>query len=301
MDYICLGLSTLDYFWSVPQRTTFGEKILADNFFIRGGGMAATAAFTIAKLEGEVAFWGRAGDDASGALMHAELKKAGVNVEHFKLFPSGRSPVASVIVEPGGERQISTFRGSDLPKSACWLPLKKVRDAKVILADMRWLDGAEALFSEARRLGIPTVLDADIADEADYQRILPLSDHVLFSSAGLTACAPGDSRIEALKKVKELGCRIVGVTNGSKGTTWMNDQGTHFTPAFKIDAVDTTGAGDVFHGAYTLAIGNHNDTATAMHFASGAAALKCAKPGGRDGIPTIEELTQLLEKSNDYD
>lgn len=301
MDYICLGLSTLDYFWSVPQKTVFGEKTLADNFFISGGGMAATAAFTIAKLEGDVAFWGRAGDDASGALMRAELKAAGVNVEHFRLFPSGRSPVASVIVEPGGERQISTFRGSDLPDSAHWLPLEQVRDAKAILADMRWLEGAEALFIEARRFGIPTVLDADIADEVDYQRILPLSDHVLFSSTGLAACTPAQDRIDALDQVRELGCKIVGVTNGSKGTTWMDDQGTHHTPAFKVDAVDTTGAGDVFHGAYTLGIGNDNNPAKVMRFASAAAAIKCAKPGGRDGIPTLEELRQFLEETNDTD
>jgi len=300
MDYICLGLSTLDYFWSVPHRTAFGEKILADHFFTRGGGMAATAAVSIAKLNEEVAFWGRAADDVSGALMRDELRSAGVNVDHFRLFTSARSPVASIVVEPSGERQITTFQGNGLPNSPHWLPLEQLQRAKAVLADMRWLDGAIALFGEARQQGVPTVLDADIADSTEYQRILPLADYALFSTAGLAACAPGQDRIAALGKIKEQGCNIVGVTNGSEDTMWIDDQGLQRTPAFPVTVTDTTGAGDVFHGAFALAIGNGYDVSYAMRFASGAAALKCGQPGGRDGIPTIEVLSRFLNKTDDF-
>ena len=295
MDYICLGLSTLDYNWSVPQIPASGEKVLANHFFPAGGGMAATAAVTIARLGGEVAFWGRAGDDSAGHIMQQELREHGVNVDHFQLFGDARSPVAAVLVDPQGERQISTFRGDGLPESSAWLPLDTVANARAALADMRWLDGAAALFSSARQHGIPTVLDADIADSADYSKLLAHCDYAICSAIGLKTFAPGCDVSTALQQARQLGCIAAGVTNGNQGSLWLDKNALHHVPAVEIDAVDTTGAGDVFHGAFTLRIGEGYPCLDALEYATAAAAIKCSQPGGRTGIPDRQTLTDFIK------
>lgn len=257
--------------------------------------MAATAAVTIARLGARAAFWGRAGDDTTGAIMRQLLLAEEVNVDHFRLFADAYSPVAAVLVDPPGERLISTFQGRGLPTDTSWLPLADVGQAAAVLADMRWIEGALALFAEARTCGIPTILDADLAAHEDYARILALTDHVIFSSSGLAAFAPDISAEGGLNAASELGCKLAAVTNGAQGTLWQTGDGLQQTPAFAVDAVDTTGAGDVFHGAYTLGIGQSYTIEQAMTYASAVAALKCTQAGARAGIPTQAQIKQLME------
>ncbi len=295
MDYICIGQSTLDYNWSVPQIPATGKKVFAGDFRPGGGGMAATAAVAIARLGGQVAFWGRAGDDTAGHIMRDELGTCGVNVEQFRLLSGARSPVAAVLVDSNGERQISTFRG-DLPEDPSWLALRQLKQCRAVMADMRWPAGAVEVFACARSLGIPTILDGDIADTDDYPRLLEQCDYALFSSNGLSAFAPDSDINNALTLARQYGCKVAGVTNGSEGTAWLDDHGLHCTPAIAVDAIDTTGAGDVFHGAFTLRIGEGYSSGDAIEFATAAAALKCCKRGAREGIPDREALDVFMEK-----
>lgn len=296
-DYICLGISTLDLIWSVPTIPQAGNKVLAQDFAIEGGGMAATAAVTIARLGGQVEFWGRAGEDNNGQMMRDMLESEGVGTSEFRMFEQASSPVASVIVDCNGERQISTFRGNGIPDDTAWLPLDRIAHARAVLADMRWEKGAHVLFTAARHNGIPTVLDADIAEPCEYESILKLTDYALFSESGLAAYCPGAEIKDALASIFNLGCKVVGVTQGAKGLCWWDINGFHYLPAFTIDVVDTTGAGDVFHGAFTLSIGQQSECSDAMRFASAAAALKCGVLGGRKGIPSNSELTRFLQQA----
>lgn len=297
MDYICLGQSTLDYNWSVPHIPAVGAKVLASDFLAGGGGMAATAAVAIARLGGEVAFWGRAGDDSAGHHMRDELRSHRVNIEQFRLFAGASSPVAAVLVDPDGERQISTFPGAKLPIDSTWLPFPQIANCRAVLADMRWPDGAVALFASARKHGIPTVLDADIANADDYPKILSHCDYALFSSNGLSAFAPNHEVKDALQLARQSGCKVAGVTNGAEGTLWMDEHSLQHTPAIPVAVVDTTGAGDVFHGAFTLRIGEGYPCIDAIKFATAAAAIKCGKPGGRKGIPNRQELGIFMESN----
>ena len=114
------------------------------------------------------------------------------------------------------------------------------------------------------------------------------------SFTGGAALNDDASRIKALKKVRALGCRVAAVTLGAQGTLWLDDAGVHRQAAFAVKAVDTTGAGDVFHGAYTLAIGEGQTVTQAMRFASAVAALKCTRRGGRAGIPSRAEVDLFL-------
>ncbi len=293
---ICIGLSALDYIWQV-DRLPCGEhtKVKARDFVTKGGGMAATAAVTVARLGSKALFWGRAGDDHEGLILREELRREGVNTEHFRLFKGARSSISGVVVDETGERHIANFRGADLPVSPAWLPLDLIAGAGSVLSDPRWPEGTVAAFCAARARGVPTVLDADVADAEVFEEILPLTDHAVFSAPALSAFAGGYTA-QALAKVQSFGCVVSAVTQGSDGVLWQIRGETQHLPAFRVPVVDTNGAGDVFHGAYALAVAASMPVAAAMEFASIAAALKCTKPDGRSGIPTLDEVIEFQRK-----
>ncbi|PDT88743.1 sugar kinase [Bradyrhizobium sp. Y36] len=290
---ICLGLSALDQVWRVDRLFAGqSEKIKATGYGTLGGGMAANASVAVARLGASVAFWGRAGSDAAGHEMKSSLSAEGVDVANFRLFPDGRSSVSGIIVDSSGERQIVNFRGL-YSEAADWLPLDAVSLASAVLADPRWVEGAATLFGEARRRGIPTVLDGDMADAEVFERLLPLTDHAIFSEPALTSFA-GSAKDESLAALARFGCRVVAVTRGEQGVSWHEGGRLQRQAAYAVDVVDTTGAGDVFHGAYALAIGVGLDVRTAMAFSAATAAMKCGHAGGRNGIPTINECLAFM-------
>jgi sulfofructose kinase len=290
---ICLGLSALDQIWHVEKPFAGGsEKIRASEYATTGGGMAANAAVTIARLGGRPSFWGRAGNDPAGHEMRDGLSREGIEVSQFRLFPGGRSSVSGVIVDPTGERQIVNFRGR-FPVEADWLPLDALAGATAVLADPRWLEGAVALFSSARRLRIPTILDADVAERDVFAQLLPLTDHAIFSEPALKNFV-GTANDAALKSVTHFNCRVVAVTRGSAGVSFIEDGRLRQLDGFAVDAIDTTAAGDVFHGAYAFAIGGGLAVDEAMVFASAAAAVKCTRAGGRAAIPSIDDCFAFM-------
>jgi len=290
---ICLGLSALDQVWRVDRLFAGqSEKIKAIGYDTLGGGMAANAAVALAKLGAAVAFWGRAGNDAAGHEMKSAFTAEGVDVDNFRLFPEGRSSVSGIIVDSSGERQIVNFRGL-YPEAADWLPLEAVARASSVLADPRWVEGAARLFQEARSRGIPTVLDGDVADAEVFERLLSLTEHAVFSEPALTAFV-GSAEDGSLGTLARFGCRVIAVTRGERGVSWYENGQLHQQAAYTVDVVDTTGAGDVFHGAYALAIGAGLDVRAAMAFSAATAAMKCRHAGGRNGIPDINACLAFM-------
>ena len=290
---VCLGLSALDLVWQVERPFAGGsEKIRATEYATMGGGMAANAAVTVARLGGCPSFWGRAGDDRAGHEMREDLAREGVDVRQFRLFPGGLSSVSGVIVDASGERQIVNFRGR-LPVEADWLPLDEVAGASAVLADPRWVEGAVALFSSARRPDIPTILDADVAERDVFEQLLPFTDHAIFSEPALKSYT-GAANDAALNSVTRFNCRVVAVTRGHHGVSFIEDGRLQQQHAFAVDAVDTTAAGDVFHGAYAFAIGGGLAVSEAMSFASAVAALKCTRAGGRASIPSMDDCLAFM-------
>jgi sulfofructose kinase len=290
---ICLGLSALDQVWRVEGLFGGGsEKIRSLEYTIVGGGMAANAAVAAARLGGATAFWGRGGDDAAGHEMRRALSSEGVDVAQFRLFPGGRSSVSGIIVDRSGERQIANFRGQ-FPTEADWLRLHELSGVSAVLADPRWPEGAIALFGKARALGIPTILDGDMADASVFEALLPLTDHAVFSEPALAGFA-GSASDGALATIARFKCRVAAVTRGEAGVSWYENGGLKHLAAYPVDVIDTTGAGDVFHGAYAFAIGGGLAVLDAMSFAAAAAALKCMRPGGRAGIPTIDDCVAFM-------
>ena len=293
---ICIGHTAYDLTWEVEQLPQGGGKMPATGFHQGGGGMAANAAAVAAILGADSHFWGRVGDDFAGRTMMEELRTIGVDVSGLRLFAGARSSISGILVDATGERRIVNYRGANLPNDADWLPLHILTGAKAVLGDVRWPAGAGKAFASARAAGVPTVLDGDTAHSHIYSSLLPLVDYAIFSQPGLKDFAPAQTNDEArLRLALTLGCRLAAVTRGAAGTVWTDGGPLHHQPAFRVDVVDTTGAGDAFHGAFAVALGGGVPTAGAFRFAAAVAALKCTRHGGRAGIPNIAGVLAALE------
>ena len=300
MHIVCVGKSALDQIWPVDDMPTAGGKYRANGYLVLGGGMAATAAVAINRLGAQASFCGRAGNDGAGHVMQQELADYGVDVSQFKLFDGARSSVSAIIVDKHGERMIVNFPGADIPDDARWLRANTLDGVQAVLGDVRWVEGATLLYAAARRRGLPTVLDGEAATSAVFSALLPLVDHAIFSLQGLRSFSGGRiiDHAESLKAVRLRGCKVAAVTLGGQGVLWLDDTGLHHLPSFDVCVVDTTGAGDVFHGAYALALAEGMMVTEAMRFSSAVAALKCSHHGGRAGIPSRTEVDHFLQTQN---
>ena len=258
--------------------------------------MAANAAAAIVRLGAQAIFWGPTGDDEVASTICAQLVADGVDVSGLHRFAGRTSSHSAVIVDARGERLVVGLRGDALQVPADWLPVENIAAADAVLADVRWPVGAKRALSAAREAGVPAILDGEIAQPEVLMDLGRCADHVIFSQRGLEACAGSDDEA-GLRRTLGFGARVVAVTRGNEGVNWIeshNPTTMQRCPAFPVNAVDTLAAGDVFHGAYAVALAEGAEIAAAMRFASAAAAIKCARPGGRRGAPRRDEVELFL-------
>ena len=309
-DVICLGHAALDRVYTVDAIPSVPTKVRARAYRESGGGMASNAACAIARLGGRVAFWGRAGDDAAGAAIAHEFAAYGVDASHFRRLPGHRSSQSAIVVDGRGERLVVSHHG-DVPEDAAWLPLDDMPGTGAVLADVRWLTGARALFNAARDAGVPRDprrgRRGRRRDPRTARRWPTTSCSRSTGSRAGHRCPSAfrtAQRVAALEQAwramhsgANTASRACAVTCGEAGSWWLTDAGRLHVAAPAIDAVDTLGAGDVFHGAYALAIAEGQEIASAARFATLAAALKCTRPGGRAGSPTRAEVGEFAAGS----
>ncbi|MFC7396407.1 PfkB family carbohydrate kinase [Chelatococcus sp. GCM10030263] len=293
---VSVGIAVLDKIFGVPDIPSQPIKIFAKSYGEIGGGPAATGSVAIARLGGRAELWARVGDDAVGMRIIEELAEWGVK-PRVRRVPNAKSSVSGVLIDDRGERLIISFSDDALDPDASWLPLGEISRADAVLADTRWPDGAEAVLKAARNAGVPSVLDADLAPEEVAQRLAPLADYVIFSAPALARFAgrpDAADPADALAVAQGRCSGTVGVTVGAEGFRWLEAGELRHAPAPSVTVIDTLGAGDVFHGAFALAIAEGASVAEAARFANMAAALKCTRPGGRAGIPDRAEVDQAL-------
>jgi sulfofructose kinase len=292
---ICVGHAALDFVYRIEAFPETPTKVRSLEHIESGGGMAANAAAAIARLGGTVELWSRTGADSAGARILAILEAEGVDVRFVKRYEGARSSTSAVIVDGKGDRLIVGERDHAMSMDACWLPLDRVAGAAAVLSDLRWLEGTLAAFEFARAAGVPTLLDADLGGGGAIEDFLCLTDYAIFSEPALNAFAPdGDDR-ERLARVLSLGVSHAGVTRGVQGYLWLSGSGkSGHQPAFASEVVDTTGAGDAFHGAFAWAVAGGLAIPECARIAAAVSALKCRRLGARAGLPTLPELKSFL-------
>jgi sulfofructose kinase len=290
---IAVGIAVMDKIFGVADIPIEATKVFASSFSEIGGGPAATASVAIARLGGAAELWARVGEDAVGRRIVEELRDWGV-VPHIRSVPGANSNVSGVLVDSRGERLIVSYTDPQLDPDPSWLPLGRLAGAEAVLVDVRWPQASEAVLRSAREARIPTVLDADLAPDELTRELLSLADYVVFSRPALLRLGKTDDTAEALKRAASVCSGIVGVTAGAEGFWWFEDSVMRHEQGFDVDVVDTLGAGDVFHGAFALAIAEGCDIRQAARFSNAASALKCTRPGGRAGIPLRTEVEALM-------
>lgn len=298
---ICLGSALWDTIMRVDHIPPHGGKVLPTIAVQAAAGMATAAAVTIARLGGRVKLWSRIGDDHTGQMFIDDLAHEGVDTAAVRRVPNVRTPFSTILVDRNGERLVVPYFDPALDASTASLPVHDIARAAAVLCDMRWMQGAQLLFSEARRLGVPTILDADVAPVDDLRALMPLADHVLLSEPALHSLSGKASPEDALVDVAStLNAAVVGVTLGAKGSIlWDNTGGApvlrHFS-TIRIVALDTLNAGDVWHGTYAYGVAHGWDLAKTVRLASVAAAMKCEQFGGKAGAPRMSALLARAEQ-----
>ena len=289
----CVGIAVMDRIYYVEGLPTEGGKYVAKRYTEVGGGPAATAAVAAAKLGAQVDFIGRVGDDDTGNSLLAELESLGVNTRYTRRYAGAKSSQSAIMVDTQGERIIVNYPSPDLLPDADWLNEIDFSQWDVVLADVRWHEGARKAFTLARQAGVMTVLDGDVTPQG-ISELVALSDHAAFSEPGLARLTGISDPVAGLKQAQTLTNGHVYVTRGSEGCDWIKNNTLQHQSGFKVDVVDTTGAGDVFHGALAFSLAGGDAPEEAVRFASGVAALKCTRPGGRAGIPDCDQTRSFL-------
>ena len=290
---LVLGMAAVDFVLSMDVFPNEPAKFRAKAADIVGGGPAANAAVAIARLGGNPSFIGRLGDDPLADLILGDLEEAGVATNHVHRADGGRSSFSSVYVDARGERQIVNFRGEGLTEDVHWIT--HLPSASAVLVDTRWPNGAAAALERARAWGVPGVVDGEAPIAP---RLLETASHVALSAQGLASLEPSADLPSALAC---LAGRIPGwacVTDGANGVWYTGETGVEHIPAFRVDVVDTLAAGDVWHGAFTLALSEGQDEAQAIRFANATAALKCTIFGGRSGTPDRAAVLTFLKENS---
>ena len=292
-----LGNAFLDTIVYLPMLPTQPSKVRALDVLKTGGGIAATAACTTALLGAETLYWGRLGNDETGDQILARLRAVGVDTSSVKRVDGGVSPIGTILVSADGDRMAFGFIGRNLGNEAEWLPLSQLDGVTGVLADYSWWEGAATVFEAARKRNIVSVLDADVGDMDAVHKLLHLPDHVVFSAACLRRLSDSDDIETGLRYARNMCRGVVAVTDGEHGFFWLSESGVRNIAAYPIKAIDTNGAGDIFHGAYTLGVAEGLGVEDAARFASATAALKCSKGSGWESIPDRKAVEDFLKRS----
>jgi sugar/nucleoside kinase (ribokinase family) len=294
LDVFGVGQNALDRLCDVDGVPRMGEKRPLPGCRDLPGGQVATAVLACARLGLRCAYAGRVGDDAAGARVLAPLRDAGVDVSDVRTLAGAPTQTAVILVDrPSGERTILWHRSEALRIAPGDLERARIESARSLLLDAGDPEAAAWAAGIARTAGIPVILDAD-----QYRpELVPLLSHVDFPlvSRGFSESFSGSGSMrETLRMLSGCGARLAAVTLGDGGVIAASGEDVIEVPAFAVDARDTTGAGDAFHGAFAWGLLEGRGAAEVLRAANAAAAMNCRALGAQAGLPDRTELEDFL-------
>jgi sulfofructose kinase len=299
-EVVCAGIAVLDAVFRVARFPVPEAKTQASAFMFVSGGCAANAAISIARLGGRARFagplGGPAGAEAIGDRILASLAAEHVDSAWCARVPGVASSMSAICIDPRGERAIVNYRDDRLAEARPSDPSAIVATAQAVLADNRFPEFVLPICAAARARGIPVVLDADKPTRTTDE-LLGAASHVVFSAEGLRATAGTHDLGAGLERVAAASRAFLAATDGPNGVFWRTPgmQGkSRQISAFPVQPIDTLAAGDVFHGAFVLALAEGRAETDAMRFAAAAAAIKCTRFGGISGAPGRAEVEALV-------
>lgn len=291
-DVLGWGAAAVDDLIYVDHHPAPDSKMPVRDELRQGGGLTATALVAVARLGGRAAYAGVLGEGELARYTLAELEREGVDCSLTLRQPEAGPIHARVIVDRStGGRCILANRSRVIQRPDEAITPELVHRARVLFVDSTTAESGLTGTHLARGLGIPVVADIEHSRPGPARELFEAVDHLIVGqevAAAVMGCAaPAD----AARALAARGYACAVVTAGAQGAWFSIDGGpVQHQPALRVDAVDTTGCGDVFHGAYALCLARGMELAWAIRLASVAAALKATKPGGRAGIPTWQKM-----------
>ena len=287
-----LGPCSLDYIAKVQAYPPPDVKCEFSEMVIQGGGPVATALVALARWGLSCAYVGVIGDDPFGTMIRSSLEEEQIDISGLLVRQGFESQFAFIAAEPiVGRRTIFWRRSTGSPPSRGEINFGRLREAQVLHTDGFFQEAALAACEEGRKAGILVVVDAGSLREG-IMDLARLSDYFIASESFATALVGRNNPVEACRKVAGLGPRVVGVTLGSRGYVACVEGRVIQKPAYPVEAVDTTGCGDVFHAGFIYGLIQGWETEQSLDFAAWSAAKVSRKMGGRSGIPTLREIAE---------
>ena len=295
-DVVGFGLNSIDFVTLLPGFPAPNSKMEMTYFYPHGGGQVATAMVTCARLGLKTRYIGKVGGDAWGELALTGIRDEGVDVSAVTIEEEAKNQSAIVLVtQEFGERTILWQRDKRLLYSQDELPRQAICSGKILHIDGHDIQAALTAVRWARAEGIVTVMDADRIDEATGELIRQI-DFLITSSTFPGRFTGIDDLSEALVALQAWTGGFVGATLGPEGAVAMVGGSPVYYDGLAVEAVDTTGAGDVFHGAFIYGLVRGWTIDEVFIFANAVAGLKCRKPGGRSA-PSLSEVEAYLEQN----
>jgi ribokinase len=297
MKVVGIGQCALDHLFALDSFPALDTKKEVLEWTISGGGPVATALVSLSRLGIACDFHGIIGDDESGSKIAESLRSENININGLLIRPQSNSQVAFIAVEKKrGRRTIFWKRPSSGPLSPHELPDDFLDNADFLLVDGLMAEASIYAARKAKEKNIPVMLDAGRVREGMVE-LARLCDYVVSSEEFAKELFRDDKLFHPEKAVidmKSFGPKAVTITLGERGCITAAGDEHFYTPAFKVEVVDTTGAGDVFHGGYIYGLLQKWDIKDVVRFAAAFAGLKCRKLGGRAGIPDLDEVKKLM-------
>ncbi len=295
-EVIGVGNCAADFLGIVPHYPSLDERLRMLELLRQGGGEVATALVTLSRLGVRTSFIGKIGDDEIGKFIVAEFEKEKVDTSRIVMDKGGSSTFAFIIIDKESGKRTILWHKAVKPLKPEELDKEFVLSARILHLDQHEPEAAiEAAhwFKEASKT---VVLDID-AINSQLEKLVRLVDVLIGSEVFAKNFTKNSDYFEAAEKITSLGPKIVVITLGDRGCLCKSGEDAFIQPAFEVDVVDTTGCGDVFHGAFIYGLLQNWDLRKIATFSNAVAAMKCTKVGGRTGIPTRYEVDKFLKKA----
>ena len=290
-----IGYCGMDYLCKVPH-VPLDDKVEIIESLVQGGGPSVTAIVAAARLGARTAFCGAVGDDERGAQIISGLSDEGVDTRCVKIRRKAESPSSFCWIEQkGGKRSIAWSRGTARALSPREVDRDLIRESCVLHLDGHQAKAALAAAEIARRQGVTVSIDAGTM-VPEIGKLLELCDLVIASEKFAARYTGEADTAIAVKRLFAGNRKFSAVTLGKAGSIGFDGKRLFKCPAFQVDVVDTTGAGDVYHGAFIFAYARGKTWAECMRFAAAVSALKCTKFGGRTGIPDLKTAERFMRQ-----
>jgi sugar/nucleoside kinase (ribokinase family) len=295
-DIIGLGCAAVDDLLYVPAYPPADAKVQIRRHERQGGGLTATALVAAAKLGAKCAYAGVLGDDDLSEFIRQGLTRDGVDVTLVRRRPEARPIHSFIIVDESTQTRNIFYTLEGVYGAEPGRPDEAViRSAGALYVDHFGVEGMCWAARIARSAGVPVVADLERGEMPGFPDLLALVDHLIVSRGFAERLTGAAHPMVSVLQLWRPDRHCVVVTAGEAGCWFTTDgRGVRHQPAFEVQAVDTTGCGDVFHGAYASALVRGIPLPEIVRFASAAAAIKATRRGGQDGAPHLQEVEAFL-------